>query len=106
MTTHYEQDMIDCAIALLQLKYGLDHGLDQESDYGSDQESDYGSNQESDYGSDNDLVTCDNCDHQWDGFAQCMCLGISYSEDEEDEEEDEIRPVKTHKMKLRSDKVY
>ena len=96
MTTHYDQDMIDCAIALLQLKYGLEHGLNQESDYGSDQESDYGSDQESD----NDLVTCDNCGHQWDGFAQCMCLGISYSEDED---EGEIRPVKTHKMKLRSD---
>ena len=84
MTTHYDQDMIDCAIALLQLKYGLEHGFNQESDYGSD----------------NDLVTGDNCGHQWDGFAQCMCLGISYSEDED---EGEIRPVKTHKMKLRSD---
>jgi len=31
-----------------------------------------------------DLITCENCGHKWDGWAQCMCLGeiISDYEDE------------------------
>lgn len=43
---------------------------------------------------DEELYECDNCGHQWDGYAQCMCLGVkdvSDDEDESDNEEDGIK---------------
>ena len=96
MYSHYDQAMINCAITLLQLKYGeLSDNDDIETDELSDND-----DIETDELSDNDelLVTCD-CGHQWDGYAQCMCLGIINID-----EFDEIIVVKTHKMILRSQK--
>ena len=107
MYSHYDQAMINCAITLLQLKYGeLSDNDDIETDELSDNddiETDELSDNddiETDELSDNDelLVTCD-CGHQWDGYAQCMCLGIINID-----EFDEIIVVKTHKMILRSQK--
>jgi len=31
-----------------------------------------------------DHITCDNCGHKWDGWAQCMCLGEIISDYEDD----------------------
>ena len=39
-----------------------------------------------------ELYKCDNCGHEWDGNAQCMCLGgMDESDDDSDNEEDGIK---------------
>ena len=54
------------------------------------------------YQTDEEMVTCDNCGNTWDGYAQCMCLGIpDYYSDSEEEKEKE-QNTSTHPMTLRS----
>ena len=36
-----------------------------------------------------ELYECDNCGHQWDGNAQCMCLGVMDESDDEDSDNEE-----------------
>ena len=39
---------------------------------------------------DEELYMCDNCGHEWDGNAQCMCLGgMDESEDDDSDNEDD-----------------
>jgi len=50
---------------------------------------------------DDELVTCEYCGHQWDGWAQCMCLGIV--EDDINQPTPEIKITQPKRMTLRSD---
>lgn len=53
-----------------------------------------------------ELITCENCGHEWDGYAQCMCMGIVESDyDEELIEHTEILDKQPKRMTLRSDKL-
>ena len=54
---------------------------------------------ESQYETDEEMVTCENCGNIWDGYAQCMCLGIPDYNSDSDEE---IHNTSTHPMTLRS----
>jgi len=31
-----------------------------------------------------DSIVCENCGNNWDGYAQCMCMGIIYSDFEDE----------------------
>jgi hypothetical protein len=54
---------------------------------------------------DDELITCDNCGHQWDGWAQCICLGIVESDYDDDLTQltQEIKITQPKRMTLRSD---
>jgi len=56
---------------------------------------------ESLYETDEEMVTCENCGNTWDGYAQCMCLGIP-DYDSDTEEQDTELGQRTHQMTLRS----
>jgi hypothetical protein len=47
---------------------------------------------------DDELVTCENCSYEWDGYAQCRCYGIPL-------DDSEVPSKSTHKMTLRSHTV-
>ena len=57
---------------------------------------------ESQYESDEEMVTCENCGNTWDGYAQCMCLGIPEYDSDTDEEQEPELGQRTHQMTLRS----
>ena len=57
---------------------------------------------ESLYETDEEMVTCDNCGNTWDGYAQCICLGIPEYDSDTDEEKDTSYKLSTHQMTLRS----
>ena len=52
---------------------------------------------------DEPLVTCENCGHEWDGYAQCSCYGIPIDEYSDDEcSDNECSSERSHAMTLRS----
>ena len=52
---------------------------------------------------DEDMVTCDNCGHYWDGYAQCCCRGIKMDDSYFEGKREHTMTLRSHIVDKKAD---